>query len=112
MELSKRLKEERSRRHLSLRDAAAMIGISHTYLSSLERGYDIRTGSALSPSEDVLLKVCRAYEIDVREIVPTVDLRHEEEFLIFAAKRIHGLKKSNPRAYARLLDIIMNSSTN
>lgn len=44
-----------------LRDAAARIGISHTYLNILEKGIDPRSGSAVKPSADTLQKLARAY---------------------------------------------------
>ena len=110
MELGKRLRDERLRRKLSLRDAAAKIGISHTYLSAVEKGYDPRSGAAVMPSQEVLLKVCRAYGLDASEVVPTVDLRREEEFLLFAARQIRRLRSTDPARYAHLLDIIAGNS--
>ncbi len=44
-----------------LRDAAARIGISHTYLNILEKGVDPRSGSAIKPSVETLQKLARAY---------------------------------------------------
>ena len=52
--------EERTKRGLSLREASAQIGIAHTYLSSLEKGADPRSGKKLIPSPDVVFKICKA----------------------------------------------------
>lgn len=41
----------------SLRDFAKKLCISHTYLDSLERGYDFRTGKPTNVSIRVLLKI-------------------------------------------------------
>ena len=70
---------ERVRRNLSLREAAARIGISHTYLASLERDCDPRTGNPLTPSPDVLLKLCNAYGLANGELAHYFTLKNWEQ---------------------------------
>lgn len=45
---------------LSLRDYAKIVGISHTHLDSIEKGYDPRTGKEISPSLAALEKLASA----------------------------------------------------
>lgn len=49
---------------LSLRDAANKIGISHSYLSTLEKGKDPRTGSPVNPTPETLRLISEAYKVD------------------------------------------------
>ncbi|GAA0177138.1 hypothetical protein SH2C18_04180 [Clostridium sediminicola] len=48
---------------LSLRDAGKLIGISHSYLSTLEKGKDPRTDSPISPTPETLKLISNAYGI-------------------------------------------------
>ena len=48
----------------SLREVQKHTGISHTYLSTLERGYDPRTKKPRKPSPDVLRKLADFYKVD------------------------------------------------
>ena len=54
-----------------LRDAAARIGISHTYLNILEKGVDPRSGSAVKPSAETLQKLARAYGYPYEKLLET-----------------------------------------
>lgn len=45
-----------------LREAAKRAGISHTYLSQLEKGVDTRTGKTIRPSVDTLKGLAKAYK--------------------------------------------------
>lgn len=62
--LLRRLREDEP-----LRDAAERIGISHTYLSVLEKGYDPRTGKEINPSAETLQKLAMAYNYDYRMLL-------------------------------------------
>ena len=98
---------ERKRRKLSLREASALIGISHTYLSALEKGIDPRSGSKLVPSQDVIFKICKAYDLDISQAIPFFSFHDKYDLYSFVAQRINGLKKTNPRKYKELVEIIM-----
>lgn len=52
----------------SIRQAAKDIGVSHTYLDSLEKGYDMRTNSKRSPSVLTVYKVTRYYNVDFKQL--------------------------------------------
>lgn len=58
------LKDKREELHLSLRDAAQLIGISHSYLSILEQGVDKRKNTPVKPTPEILKYISAAYEID------------------------------------------------
>lgn len=53
----------------SIREAARGIGISHTYLDSLEKGYDPRTGKERKPTIDVISKISIYYNYEFSDLV-------------------------------------------
>lgn len=101
-----RLREERIKRGLSLREASAQIGISHTYLSSLEKGRDLRSSNPVIPSPEVVFKISKAYGIDFVEMLPFTGFHDEKTFFSYMAYKIRDLKETNPRLYKQLLEII------
>ncbi|WGU95123.1 helix-turn-helix transcriptional regulator [Paenibacillus dendritiformis] len=61
MNIGKILKELRGKR--SLREIERESGVSHTYLSSLEKGRDPRTGKERKPTPDTLKKLAHVYSV-------------------------------------------------
>lgn len=57
--LGKLLRELRGKK--SLREAAEIAGVSHNYLSIVEKGKDPRSGAPVSPSPETLKKLAAAY---------------------------------------------------
>ncbi len=55
--LSKILKDKRKELKLSLRKAAQLIGISHSYLSNLEKGIDPNTKTPINPTPPETLQL-------------------------------------------------------
>ncbi|WP_246938526.1 helix-turn-helix domain-containing protein [Bacillus pinisoli] len=53
----------------SLRNASTRIGISHNYLSNLEKGIDPRTDKPIHPSPDILKKISKAYSFPYEELM-------------------------------------------
>lgn len=53
----------------SLRDASKRIGISHTYLDTLEKGVDKRSGSIVKPSPETLKMIAEAYNYDYESLM-------------------------------------------
>lgn len=53
----------RKEKNLSLRDAANLIGISHSYLSTLEKGIDPRTKAPVNPTPETLKLISSAYAV-------------------------------------------------
>lgn len=104
------LKRERIKRGISLRKAGELIGISHSYLASLENGEDPRSGIPLVPSKDVITKICIAYDLEISDISTLLNLGSEEDLLIYMARKIHNLKAKDPAKYRRMLNIVMGNS--
>lgn len=67
MGIEQMLKDARGNK--SLRSFAREIGISHTHLDSLERGYDPRTGKRPNISVKTLQKISNATGIDVSILI-------------------------------------------
>lgn len=53
----------------SLRDVQKGTGISHTYLSTLEKGYDPRTKKERKPAPDILKKLSAYYEVSYTDLL-------------------------------------------
>lgn len=100
------IKAKRLEKGLSLREASALIGISHTYLSALENGRDPRSKKPVTPSAGVVFNVCKAYGLDFVELIGDSGIPDEITFYRYVAKKIFEMKKNNPRQYRQLLDII------
>lgn len=71
-DFSKKIKELRGKE--SLRQAAKNIGISHTYLDSLEKGYDPRSGKERKPTIEVINKISKYYDYDFFELANLADV--------------------------------------
>lgn len=54
---------------MSLREASKQIGISHTYLDTLEKGYDKRSGKPIKPTPETLKLIAKAYNYPYRELM-------------------------------------------
>ena len=63
-ELGSFIKQLRVDKKESIRKASKGIGISHTYLDSLEKGYDPRTKNERKPTPDVIRKLSNYYNIN------------------------------------------------
>lgn len=105
-EFARIITEQRMKRKLSLREASAIIGISHTYLSALEKGRDPRSKKPVTPSPGVVFNICNAYGLDFVELIGDSGIPDERTFYRYVAKKIHDMKKTNPRQYRQLLEII------
>ena len=58
----------------SIREASRGIGISHTYLDSLEKGYDPRTGKERKPTIDVISKIAIYYNYEFSDLVDLANI--------------------------------------
>lgn len=63
---------------LSLREASGRVGISHTYLDTIEKGCDKRTGKEISPSPDTLKKLADAYHYPYKDLLVRAGYLHDE----------------------------------
>lgn len=66
-DLGKLLRELRGKE--SLRDAARRAGISHNYLSIVEKGVDPRSGSPVKASPETLKSLAKAYNYSYLELM-------------------------------------------
>ena len=98
-----RIFNERTARGWSLRQAAARIGISHTYLSAIEREFDPRTGNPVTPSPDSLLKICNAYGIPFRDTEKVFTSVNEGDMIKFLITQLRMLRKSDEKMYKTVL---------
>ncbi|QPQ35939.1 helix-turn-helix domain-containing protein [Lysinibacillus sp. JNUCC-52] len=65
--LGEYLKELRGKE--SLRDASSRIGISHTYLDTIEKGYDKRSGKIVNPTPETLKLISKAYMCEYEDLM-------------------------------------------
>ena len=99
-----RIFHERVARGWSLRQASAHIGISHTYLASIEKEYDPRTGNPVTPSRDNLLKICNAYSIPYRETEQMFTSVNEGDTVKFLITQLRIFRKTNKKLYHMILN--------
>lgn len=67
LKLNELLRELRGKE--SLRNAAERIGLSHSYLSILEKGYDKRSGNPINPTPDTLKLISKAYNYPYEKLM-------------------------------------------
>lgn len=103
MTFGERIRAERLKRGWSLREAAANISISHTYLSAIEKGKDPRTGRPVTPSPDSLLKICNVYLLPYRELSKTFSSVNESDLLRFLVVQLRYLRQTDPKLYRSVL---------
>lgn len=66
-DLGKLLRELRGK--ISLRKAAELTGISHSYIADLEKGYKHNTKAPTKPSPDTLERLSKAYDYSYEELM-------------------------------------------
>ncbi|RDY67306.1 XRE family transcriptional regulator [Halobacillus trueperi] len=67
-ELGERLKDLRiQKRNESIREVSKKVGISHTYLSTLEKGYDPRTKKERKPTIEVIKNLSGYYRLSTSD---------------------------------------------
>ncbi|MPW25981.1 helix-turn-helix domain-containing protein [Alkalibaculum sp. M08DMB] len=110
MEFKSFLNKKRVEKNLSLRAAAELIGISHTYLSALEKGIDNRGLPAQNPTPTTLKLISAAYEIDYEyllELCGYVDEDYNEDPEIELIQRAH--KKMDISQRKKMMKILKAS---
>ncbi|AMA72896.1 hypothetical protein ACH33_08520 [Aneurinibacillus sp. XH2] len=63
----------------SLRDASKRIGISHTYLDTIEKGFDKRSGKPVKPTPETLKLIAEAYNTSYEELMILAGYLEEKE---------------------------------
>lgn len=75
------IKNRRLELKLSLRKAAELAGISHNYLSILEKAHDPRSNTPIKPTFETLKLISKAYKININELL---ELAGYNEYIKFA----------------------------
>lgn len=76
------IKQYRHAKNLSLRDFALRCGLSHTYISALEKNIDPRTGKPIAPTLDTVKYLSKGMNMSIEEILKILD--EEQEFTVNA----------------------------
>lgn len=63
----------------SLRKASEKIGISHTYLDTIEKGYDKRSGKPVKPTPETLKLIAKAYDYSYKKLMQLAGYIDETE---------------------------------
>lgn len=108
------LKEKRG--NMSLRDFANKLNISHTYLDSLEKGYDNRNKKPVRITVDTLSKIAQALNEPLEKLVflsenRNYNLNKEESLEIRAiARDVSKLKPEKKELFLNLLKQMSNEA--
>lgn len=87
-ELSDLLRRLRKDFNMSLRDVQEATGLSHTYLSTLEKGYDPRTKKKRNPSPAVLQTLARFYRVKYDELMQLAGYLEADDCLSSQEKEV------------------------
>lgn len=79
-ELGSLLESVRIQKKLSLREAAELTGLGHSYIRDLELGINRKTGKKVVPSIQSLRKIANAYDLDMYELLYKAGLIDEHEW--------------------------------
>jgi len=74
------IKEYRTKNKMSLRDFASRCGLSHTYISALEKNIDSRTGKPIAPTLDTVKYISKGMNMQIEDILKILD--DEQEFIV------------------------------
>jgi transcriptional regulator with XRE-family HTH domain len=94
------LKERRQ--NDSLREFAYKLGISHTHLDSIERGYDPRSGKPVKITVDTLSKIAKGLGMSVNELLLVTKIVENNEDERYISKEYSNNK----------ISYLINSSSN
>lgn len=74
------IKQYRTTNKLSLRDFAQRCGLSHTYISALEKNIDPRTGKPIAPTLDTVKYIANGMNTSVEDVLKVLD--DQQEFVV------------------------------
>lgn len=63
------VRAKRTELGMSLREFAALCGLSHTHVDSIERGYDARSGRKVNPTSETIRKLAAALGVSESELI-------------------------------------------
>lgn len=70
--LSDLIFKKRNELKMSLRDLSNATGLSHSYLSNLERGHDPRNCRRISPTVDAMYKLSKGLNVHLYDVINIV----------------------------------------
>lgn len=98
----------RSGLNLSLRKAAQLSGLSHSYIDSLEKGYHPKTKAPIKPSPDSLRALAKAYNYNYEDLMNaagyTDSVQKESEFTLPESEYERVIKEAEKKYGANLRD--------
>jgi transcriptional regulator with XRE-family HTH domain len=71
------IRKQRDNKQLSLREFAKACGLSHSYIDSLEKGFDRRNGKPVSPTIDTLEKIATGLGLSLGELLTNAGIIQE-----------------------------------
>lgn len=74
------IKKYREEKNISMREFSSLCGLSHTYISALEKKYDIRTGKLIAPTLESVKLIAKAMNISIDDLLKVLD--DEQEFKV------------------------------
>lgn len=80
MKLGDIIKEYRKANGLSQRDFAKLCNLSHTYISTIEKIYDPRSGNPVAPTIEVVKKIANGLKMPLKDLLDIID--NNQEFKI------------------------------
>lgn len=105
------LKELRGKK--SLREMERITGISHTYLSTLEKGYDPRSGKERKPTPEVIRQISETLDLNYFHLMKVagymnkgdIEELYEERKKLASSLRDHSMQSN---VYTDILDSLKN----
>lgn len=113
-DLGNLLINKRKQLKLSLRDASDLIGISHSYLSMLEKGVDPRTNSIIKPTPETLKLISDAYNLNYNDLMNLIGYITDTDIIESSnnSEWKPQLTKKDEKDIEKLLEATMDSLEN
>lgn len=108
------IKNKREELNLSIRKAAEKIGISHSYLTMIEKGNDPRTKKEIKITPETIKLISKAYKIDYDELMEAagyIEKNSNEKFKITEDEKkiietYRSLNKQGKEIIKQQLDLV------
>lgn len=95
----------------SLRDVMERSGVSHNYLSIIEKGVDPRTKSPVKPSPDTLRSLAEAYHYDYENLMRIAgyldgEITHDQAKNVVSNSKYARLPQEKKKIIDDLIDVL------
>ena len=102
------VRAKRTELGMSLREFAAMCGLSHTHVDSIERGYDPRSGRRVNPTSETIRKLAAALGTTESELLgvaaPAVTDDTALKFALFGDGSVSDEKLDEVKKFAKFIN--------